>query len=114
MAALASQDIPLAGLTPAFSAAGGAGDTFVPDEDTILRIKNTSGSPVTVTVPTPGVAAGGLAIGDAVASVPATTGDVTMGPFPREHFAKADGNADIQYSASAGVTVAVLRAPRRF
>lgn len=113
MALLATQEIDLDGLGAAYSAAAGGGDTFNPDEDTFIHVKNGSGASITVTVVTPGTAAGGLAIGDSVTSVPAA-GDRFIGPFPREHFGKSDGIADITYSGVTSLTLAVLKALRRF
>lgn len=115
MALLATQDIDLDGLQPAYAAAA-ASDTFVPDADTFIHVKNAGGSSDTVGIATPGTLPGGggiLAIGDAGGSVPATTGDRMFGPFPYELFADpATGLATITHSFTTSVTVAVLRARR--
>lgn len=114
MADLASQDIDLDGLAAVYAAAAAGGDTFNPDEDTFLHVKNGSAGALTVTVVTPGSAAGGLTIADSVTSVPAG-GERFIGPFPRGHFGRAsDGKADVTYSGVTSLTLAVLRAPRRF
>jgi hypothetical protein len=43
-------------------------------------------------------------------SVPATTGDRMIGPFPAHSFADpTDGLADITYSSATSVTVAVFK-----
>ena len=50
----------------------------------------------------------GLAVADVVVTVPATTGDKLIGPFPYEHFADATGQCALTYSAATNVTIAVL------
>ena len=108
MALLTTQVVSLSGLTRTFSAASGGGDTFVPGDGVCLQVKNAGGSPVTVTVVTPNTV-GGLAIADSVSTVPATTGDVLIGPFSRENFARpSDGLGEITYSGVTSVTVAVV------
>ena len=105
MTLLATQQISIAGLNPTMSAANAGGDTVVADDRTFLRVKNGSGSPVTVTVTTPGTVSG-LAIADATMSVPATTGDMMLGPLPASLFGDP---VSISYSAVTSVTVAALR-----
>jgi hypothetical protein len=112
VAQIDAQEIDLDGLSPAYSAAAGGGDTFVPDEDTFLHIKNASGAPLTVTVATPNTVEG-LAIADAAVAV-AAGGAAFLGPFPKQHFARsADGLASITYSGVTTLTLAVVKAPRR-
>jgi hypothetical protein len=108
VAALATQDVNFAGLTPAYAAATAGGDTFVPDGDTFLHFKNTGGSINTVTIVTPGSPIG-LALADVVVAVPATTGDKMIGPFPANWFADSTGSASITYSGVTGLTVACVR-----
>jgi hypothetical protein len=83
-------------------------DTFPAGANVYLRVKNTTGSAVTVTVTPP---AGGGPAGTTIAplvlapNVPATTGDRTYGPFPANPFADANGNVNFSTSASgAGIT----------
>lgn len=112
MALLATQEILLTGLTPAFSAVS-ASDTFVPDDRTFLYVINGGGSPDVVGVATPGTAAGGLAIGDVSVSVTNAQTRV-IGPFPAQHFADpTTGLATMTNSFTTSVTVAVLRGPAR-
>ena len=117
MATLTTQVASLAGLTPAYGAANAGGDNFVPDVDTYLHVKNTNASPKTVVVATPHTDVGGLAITDVSVSVPATTGEKIIGPFPAEEFGDPNGtpkgNAFITYTPDAtGVTIAVVQIPR--
>lgn len=105
---LAAQQVSRAGLTPVFSA-GNADGHFVPNDGrVILEVKNTSASPVNVTVQTPGTVDGN-AIADLVVAVPATSGDKMIGPFPASIYNQADGSIYVDLSAATGVTVAAVR-----
>lgn len=107
MALLAKQTVGLAGLAPVYSAVSAA-DTFPPGNNVFLHVKNTGGGASTVAIVTPGNVAG-QAVADVSVSVPATTGDRMIGPLPGSLFARAvDGLADVTFSATTGVTVAVL------
>jgi hypothetical protein len=66
---------------------------------------------ITVTVVTPRTdPESGQSIADVSVSVPATTGDRMIGPFPAHSFADpTDGLADITYSSATSVTVAVFK-----
>jgi hypothetical protein len=84
-----------------------AADTFPAGGNVYFRVKNTGASPVTVTV---NPAAGGGPQGTTVAplalapAVPATTGDVTYGPFPQNPFGDQNGNVNVTYSSTTSVT----------
>jgi hypothetical protein len=104
MAVIAPQVVQVAGTAPTYAAASAGGDTVAAGDRTWIHVKNGSGSPVTVTIVTPGTVAG-LAIADITVSVPATTGEKLIGPLT----ASLVGDpAQISYSASATVTVAAL------
>lgn len=108
MATLAAQAIKIAGLAPTYSAAA-ASTKLVCGERTFLHVKNTAGSSMTVTITATGQVRGQLAA-DLVVTVPATTGDMMIGPIPSELFAGAsDGLAAVAYSSTTSVTVAALR-----
>lgn len=110
MATLTTQDVTRAGITPTYAAASAGGDSFTPGNDVWLHVKNTNAASRTVTVDTPRTVIADVDMGNPVVTVPATTGDKMMGPFPVSIFAQTnDGLADITYSADAGVTVAVLK-----
>lgn len=112
MALLATQEPSLTGTVVTYTAVS-ASDTFVPDDRTLLHVKNGGGSPSTVTVTTPGTAAGGLAITDSISSVANGTEEF-IGPFPTQHFADpATGLATVTFSFTTTVTVAVVRATQR-
>jgi hypothetical protein len=109
LALLATQAIVRAGLQPVYGAVS-ASDTFVPDKETFLHVKNGGGSPDTVAVVTPRTDALGHAVADDSVSVPATTGDRLIGPFPAEHYADpTTGLATVTHSFTTSVTAAVLR-----
>ncbi|HEV2784695.1 MAG TPA: hypothetical protein VGX25_35370 [Actinophytocola sp.] len=100
--------------TPTFTAAFADGHMTPWAPDIYLRVKNTDAASKTVTVLVPTDAAIGLgyANGGRQHTVPANTGDVTIGPFPREYVQPSDGRVWWDYSATTGVTVAVLQAER--
>jgi hypothetical protein len=99
--------------TPTFTAAIADGHMAMNDGLTYLRVKNTDGSSKTVTVLIPATLAGvAAANGGRTHTVPATTGDVTIGPFPAEYTQPSDGRVWWDYSATTGVTVAVLQVER--
>lgn len=117
MATLATQVVNYQGLTPAYTAAAGGGDNFVPDQDTFIVVKNGGGSPMTVTIARPGTETGGLATPDVgPISVP-NASEKWLGPFPAEWFADnagtPAGNAFMTYSAVTTVTVGVIKVPRQ-
>jgi hypothetical protein len=90
------------------AAASAGGDTAPVGKDMLLHVFNGSGSSVTVTLVTPGNVSG-LAIADAALVVPA--GDSGFFPLARVYRNPSTGLANITYSASASVEVAVLQLP---
>jgi len=82
------------------------------DGKVILHFKKSGASACTVTVTTPGTV-DGLAIADLVVSIPATTGDIFMGPFPTRFYNKL-GAHDVEFTTTVnvvGLTLAVLQLP---
>ena len=106
---LTTQAITIAATTPSFTAAGGIGAgngyTFTNTGDTYFRIKNASGSPITATIKAVGII-DGVTIADQTFSVPATTGDVTIGSISPRVFGTT---TTIEVSAAASVTAAVFQ-----
>jgi hypothetical protein len=113
MAKIEEQVVSLAGVGPAYSAAAGGGDTFDPDEDTFIHVKNGHSSPQTVTIATPRTDPGtGQPEADIAVAVP-NGGERMIGPFPHEVFADpTTGLASLTYSGVTALTLAVLKVPR--
>lgn len=110
MATVGVQDVSRAGTAPTYNAASGGGDKFPPGAHVLIHVLNTSGSAITPTFTTPGKVAE-FDVADAVGgTTPATTGSRFYGPFPAELFAGSDGLVAVAWSATTGVTFAVLRA----
>jgi hypothetical protein len=109
MALITAQEINYAGTTASYSAVNSS-DTFVPDDRTFLHVKNTNASTRDITITTPRTGVGGVAIADITVTIAGTTGDEMIGPFPAQHFADpSTGVATVAYTATAGVTAALLR-----
>lgn len=108
MALLATQKITLAGTTPAYSAAAGGGDTFVPGPNVFLHIKNTNAAARNVTIDSETPSNYGTDE-DVVVNVPLTVGDKMIGPLIASRFADAaTGLGGLTYDAVTGVTVAII------
>lgn len=106
----AVQETNRAGLAETFSAADNANGESIPNDGrTILHVKNTGGGACTVSVAKSGISAiDGDAVAAKTASVPATTGDRLIGPFPIGIY----GNPLlVDYSTGTGVTAAAVRVP---
>lgn len=107
MATLTKQVITVTGTAPTYAAAA-AGSKVQCGERNFLHVKNTAGSSMTVTV-TATAKVRGQAVADLVVTVPATTGDMMIGPITADLFAGlSDGLATITYSSTTSVTVAAL------
>ena len=78
------------------------------DGNVFLHFKNTNGATRDITVITPGTVYG-LAVADLVVTIAITTGDRMIGPLPPAIFNQSDGSVHFNVSATAGVTVAVVR-----
>lgn len=98
-----------AALTPTFTNAGGTGAgngfTFENDGLTDFRIKNANVSACTATIKGVGKV-GGVQIADQTFTVPANTGDVTIGNLDPAAFGSL---VTIEVSVSASVSAAALR-----
>ncbi len=90
-------------------AVAAGGDEFVNDgKDTFVHIKNTNGATRDVTFATQ-VTVDGEAVGDKVVTIPATTGDKKIGPFPTAWYNDSASKVQITYESDAGVTIAVYK-----
>lgn len=92
------------GLNPSFTSANADGHTLDNSaKDILLYVKNGAGSPINVTITTPGTV-DGLAVADRVVAVPAT-GERVIGPFPRGTYGSS---VSVAFSSVTSVTVALL------
>lgn len=103
MATRNPENVTVAGLAATYHAAA-AGDKVPPG--CTLIVKNTNGADRTLTLATPGTIHG-QPIGDQVDTIPATTGERVV-RVPRDGFTADDGLVALTWSATAGVTFAVL------
>lgn len=114
----ASQTLAYPGLVPVHSAVTADGDVAEVGR-TFLSVINGGGAPITVTIQTPGVVDGDLAIADRVIAVPVGTTPKLI-PLNSAQYRRtvadavlpADvGKAYVDYSATASVTRAVVIFP---
>ena len=117
MADLPIQEVVEAGAAPTFTAVAAGGDAVLNLEgNIILYFKNTDVGARTVTVTAQDISEkvpgfGDMTKGDAILTVPATTGEIVAGPYPRRAFNDALGKFQLTYDAATGLTVAVLKVP---
>lgn len=106
MATVAAESITTVGIAPTMNAASGGGDKVSPD--TILLVRNASGSGMTVTVATPGTV-DGLPIGDRT-SASIAAGAIHAMLLPAYLYRDpADGLVSLTWSATTTITFASLR-----
>jgi hypothetical protein len=97
--------------TPPTPGAAAAADTAIPGDKgrpNVLVVGNTSGSPVTVTIVTPGNLVSGVAFPDVQYTVPATTGFQWI-PILYEYADPTTGTVAVNYSATTNVTRYLIR-----
>jgi hypothetical protein len=113
MTALVTQVVPNVGVDISTSlVAATNGDTAACGQGTFLLVKNASGAGITVTLATPGVVDGRLAIADSTSPSIALTSGLGVIPLISSLYADpTTGLATITYSATSSVTVAVVRVP---
>jgi hypothetical protein len=114
LASYAADAVAITGLAATYHAAASTDKLQQNDGRVVLIVKNTSGSPINCTVDdgnsqTP---VGASAFNpDVVVSVPATTGERWIGPLPPSRFNDANGDVNLAFSATSGVTWAAVRLP---
>jgi hypothetical protein len=116
---LTPQEVGRSGITPTYTASGASPLLNVVDTFTFnntgkefLHFKKTGAGACTVTFVTPGTV-DGLAVPDRTLVVPATTGDVMVGPFPPSVYNSSAGTtlAGFTVSEVTGLSVAIVRMP---
>jgi len=109
LAAMTTNTVPLQGLRfDNLLAAVSASDDCEAGPGLYLIVKNANASACTVTLVTPGLIDGDLAIADRTVSVPATTG-YTIIPVTSSYRDPTTGRATITYSVTATVTSCVVK-----
>jgi len=94
-------------MSAALTAAESGGDSFPNDGRTFFRIKN-AGSQITMTIARQKASDQGV-LENIVATIPATTGDLSFGAFPAGEFNDVNGRVIVTYSAVTTVTVMPYR-----
>lgn len=74
----------------------------------ILHIKKSGAGTCTLTVITPNTV-DGLTVADLAVTIPATTGDKFIGPFPPNIYNNGNGDIEVSFSEVTGLTGAVLQ-----
>lgn len=104
MAALATQTITTAAITPTYASAAGGGDTFTNDGATFLHVKNGGGGSITVTITSSGYD-GPTPYKDQTVTV-SNGSEKMIKPYPP----KATGTTTaVGYSGVTSVTVAAIQ-----
>lgn len=106
---LTVQDVSVAssGLTPAYTTVNTSDNYFAQNNGRIfLHVKNATGGAATLTVESTATV-GGLAVADLTATIPATTGDKMIGPFPQGIYNDSQGR--IKATCNVAVTIAAVR-----
>lgn len=107
--ALTPQNVVSGGLAVSYASGDNTNGMSVPwSPRTFLVLKNTTGGAVVYTFPNPSIV-DGQAVASKTVSVPATTGERIVGPFPGS-YAQADGSLYLDIAAT-GTTVAALVLP---
>lgn len=108
MAILAVQQSSVSGSNLTFGAADVAGDSFLNvNEKTFIIVKNTNVAIRTVTINAIGKCDFGFDH-DVAIVVPATTGEVKIGPFMQRRFNDSTQKVNITYDAVTGLTIAAV------
>lgn len=101
-----------AGVAPTRTGALSTGNTykFRNNGKTLLHFRKSGANACTVTLTAQGTVRG-HALANQTVNVPATTGDVIVGPFPRDIY--DDSNHDVSFTVSevTGLDVAVIQIP---
>jgi hypothetical protein len=108
MTLLATQNIVRTGLTPAYTAVT-ASDTFTPDANTFLHVKNAGGSPDSCVIAVLQGDPPGLVISDNTVSV-TNAQERMIGPLPANFFADpTTGLSTVTHSFTTSVTSGVFK-----
>lgn len=109
MATLSPQVIILAGITPALVAAASGGDEFLNSGRDFIHVKN-SGAETTVIINSQVNCNQGVDH-DVTVTIPLTTGEKFIGPFPKDRFNDTAGKVQITYGDHTNLTIGIVRLP---
>lgn len=104
--ALTVNQISRAGVALGPTAANVDGHSLVHYDNLILYVANGGGSPITVTIQTPGTV-DSLAVADRTVTVP-NGSNRFIGPFPKAHYRQSDGTVYVDFSDVTSVTAAAF------
>lgn len=106
----AVQDISRAGVAPTYTGSLTVADEYLVNNNgrVLLHFKKASAGVCTVTVKTP-IKVAGLDVAELTFDVPASSGDVMVGPFPPTIFNHDGKDLRITFSNIAGLTFAAMR-----
>jgi hypothetical protein len=107
---LTVQDCVVTGLAPSYTGSLSTENTYQVQNNgrVFLHFKKTGAGECTVTITTP-VTKGGLAVADRTLTVPATTGDKMIGPFPPSIYNNSSGLLEFTASEVTDLSVAAVR-----
>lgn len=108
MANLTPQVIALAGITPSLVSVESA-DEFVNSGRDFIHIKNT-GTEATVIVNSQTACNQGTDHDETI-TIPATSGEKFIGPFPKDRFNDANGKVQLTYGGGGTLTIGIVRLP---
>lgn len=112
MATLTTQAITRAGVAATYAAVTGGGDACEVGDDIVLHFKNTNAATYTVTLAIPASAStySNVAYTNTTKVIPATTGDVFIGPISALYKDPTTGLCQITYTGTTtNGTVACLK-----
>jgi hypothetical protein len=108
MATLTPQTSNRTGITPTYNSCAAGGDAIPNNGKVLLHFKNTNAAARVVTFATQATV-DGQAVADPTLTVPLTSGDKMIGPFPPSIYNDANGLLQLTYDAVTNLSVAVIR-----
>jgi len=106
---LTPQDLAATGITPSYTGSLLTTNTYLVRNNgkMFLHFKKAGAGDCVVTIQTPPTV-GGLAVAEQTVTVPATTGDKMIGPFPPSIYNSSTGDLKFTLGEITGLSVAVV------
>lgn len=103
------QQMAASGITPSYTGSLSTSNTYYVKNNShmFLHFKKSAAVDCTVTITTPPTV-GGLAVADRTVTVPASTGDKMIGPFPPSIYNDSSNRVSFTLSNIDGLTVAAV------